>query len=193
MASQVSPEADVKNIKFATTDNKTDWGFITPPLLYQESFPPDDSVLERFSQKSDLILAPIRSTRERGLILLKAVWLKVTKRGNPIYATLKVYEKGNTPQDGSADTPTYQTTFQLQNGNVFINTPHLLSEAFVLRFQWEPDVFMPPDGKVIYGGQGMEAKERILNKVRIHKIFVDIEEYGERENVTGTDYPEQEW
>jgi len=204
MASVSYPEADVKTIQLGfsgvITDakgqkrmNPNDWGFLTDPLIYQAGFPPSDDILQRFDTNADLILAPIRSQTRNGLLLLKRVWLVCSKAGNPINGTMKVYMKGNEPKDGSADAPDYQTTFQIKNGNIYIDVPHLLSEAFILRFQWTPDQYEVTSGEVVYGGTGWESHEWRKDRVRIFKILVDVEEYGERQNVTGEEYAEQDW
>lgn len=193
MASQTFPEADVKTIYLAFSLDKKDWGFLTDSLLYQPAFPPSDDVLQRFDRNSDLILSPIRSKTENGLILLKRVWLVCSKEGNPVNATLKIYKKGNIPKDGSTDAPDATIPFQWQNGNIYIDTPPLLSEAFILRFQWTPQEQQLVNGRLFFAGTAWECVEWRRYFVRIYRIFVDVEEYGERTNVTGTDYGEQEW
>jgi hypothetical protein len=186
MPSVVFPEADVKEVYFATSDNSTDYGFVVPSLMYPDGYPPSENILKRFDQNVDIIFAPIRSEKQRGLILLKRVWFRFSKDGDPINATLKIYTKGNEPKDDSTDAPDQTINFQIKNGDVILDTNHLLSEAFVLRLEWSPDVSV--GDKVINSGTAFEAYNIIHNRVRLQAMFVDIEEYGDPNSVIGDEY-----
>jgi hypothetical protein len=179
----------IEDIRFGTEANSaTSFSVEASPISGLPLQPPplgdrEYAVADRFSPVADIVFAPVISQEGRGQILLKRVWFRFSKVGSPTPATLKVYIKGNYPQWGNDDAPDFVQPFSLKSGNVILNVNVPPSEAYIVRLVWDIDVRM---GGVAYNnGMALETEEYVRNRVRLLFAMVEIEEYGDKDNVWG--------
>lgn len=180
------PSVNIENIRYGTEANSaTSFSVEASPI--SGLVPPYDdteiAVADRFGATADVVFAPVFAQEGRGQILLKRVWFRFSKVGSPTPATLKVYTKGNYPQWGNGDAPDFVQPFSLKNGNVILNVNVPPSEAYIVRLVWNIDAV---SGGVVYNnGTALESREYVRNRVRLLFAMVEIEEYGDKDNVWG--------
>jgi hypothetical protein len=130
-------------------------------------------------ERMDIIFPPIKP-REGGLALFKAIKIRLsTNSPTGVETTLKVYNKGKMPKD-TDDDPTYAVTQTIGNGDHMFNLPHIVTEELIIRLSFVLsnvyDTNLPQEmGEVI--------KHVRSPRVRLLNLWVDMEKYGDMENV----------
>jgi hypothetical protein len=127
----------------------------------------------------DIIFAPIRPP-EGGLALFKAIKIRLSTN-NPVGvpAVLKVYKKGNLPND-SLDVPDYTVSQTVGNGDTIFNLPHILTEELIIRLMF---TLTNSYDITLQSEMGDTIRSLTSPRVRLLKLWIDMEKYGDTVNI----------
>jgi hypothetical protein len=127
----------------------------------------------------DIIFAPIRPP-EGGLGLFKAIKIRLsTNSPSGVPMVLKVYKKGNLPKD-TGDSPDYSVTQTVGNGDTIFNLPHIVTEELIIRLMF---TLTNSYGTLLSSEMNEKIRSLASPRVRLLKLWIDMEKYGDRENI----------
>jgi hypothetical protein len=130
----------------------------------------------------DIIFAPIKPP-EGGLGLFKAIKIRLsTNASGGVMTNLRVYKKGNMPKD-ELDTPDYEVTDTVGNGDYIFNLPHIVTEELIVRLRivlsndYDPTLSQEMNDTI---------KSNVSPRVRLLNLWVDMDKYGDIHNIHET-------